>query len=339
MAHEEATTRTISNLGAALGCAPIETHAGAPMTQVVADLCLEGSAPAPQLEPGVRFNRYHIEERLGIGGMGVVYRARDELLQRSVALKVILPDYFRRDPSAGLRFLREAEIVARLSHPNVIGLLDAGLEEGIAFMTFELVAGVSLAQRLRDQGPLSPRETVEVLLPVVSAVAYAHAHGVVHGDLKPNNIVLGTDYAGRSVPKVLDFGVSFFASIDPGLDPTRHRVAGTPGYVAPEWLTQRDIDERLDCFSLGCVLYECLTGSGPFSRCTRLSEAALAASNLDYLPPSRVRALPPELDSIVARALAPLPDDRYARAAHLGRDLLQYAGRLARMQWSPEFQA
>lgn len=337
MAHDEATTRTVSNFGGGPGCAALEARGPTPMTQVVADLCFDAAAPTPLLEAGVKFHRYHIEERLGVGGMGAVYRARDDLLQRSVALKVILPEYFRRDPAAGLRFLREAEIVARLSHPNVIGLLDAGVEQGIAFMTFELVDGVSLAQRIRTGGPLGPRETVELLLPVVSAVAYAHAHGVIHGDLKPTNIVLGSDYAGRPAPKVLDFGVSFFAAIDPGLDPTRHRVAGTPGYVAPEWLTQHDIDERLDCFSLGCVLYECLTGSGPFSHCTRLSEAVLAASNYDYLPPSRVRALPPELDRIVARALAPVPADRYAKAADLGRDLLRYAGKMQRMRWASEF--
>lgn len=341
MAHDEATTRTLINVDAEVDraqCAIPDLRGPAALTQVVVDGCIDPTPP-PSLAPGARFNRYQIEDRLGLGGMGVVYRARDELLQRSVALKVILPDYFHRDPAAGLRFLREAEIVARLAHPNVIKLLDAGLEQGIAFMTFELVEGVSLAARLRSEGHLSPEGAVDVLLPVVSAVAYAHAHGVVHGDLKPTNIVLDTDYAGRTIPKVLDFGVSFFAEIDAGLDPTRHRIAGTPGYLAPEWLTQRDIDERLDCFSLGCVLYECLTGRGPFSHCTRLSEAATAATNLDYLPPSRVRALPPELDRIVARALAPLPADRYGKAIELGRDLLAYAGHAAKQKWSDEFQA
>lgn len=334
MAHDEATTRTLSNQESTAGGVLLDAAA-----QVVTDSALDTCPPPPLLEPGAKFNRYHLGECLGLGGMGAVYRARDDLLQRSVALKVILPDYFRQDPAAGLRFLREAEIVAQLTHPNVIRLLDAGIEQGTAFMTFELVEGVNLGHRLRNQGPLAPQEAVDVLLPVVSAVAYAHAHGVVHGDLKPTNIVLGTDYAGRTTPKVLDFGVSFFATIDPKLDPTRHRVAGTPGYLAPEWLTQHDIDERLDCFSLGCVLYECLTGRGPFSHCTRLSEIALAANNLDYLPPSRVRSLPPELDRIVARALAPRPADRYASACEFGRDLLQYAGNYARLRWSDEFLA
>lgn len=350
MAHDEATTRTLINFDAEGGEAPaalpgdvgpghvgaLDVRGASSMTEVAVDGVIDPT-PTPSLVPGARFDRYLIEGRIGLGGMGAVYRARDELLQRSVALKVMLPDYFHRDPAAGLRFLREAEIVARLTHPNVIKLLDAGLEQGIAFMTFEFVEGVTLASRLRTDGHLSPEDAVDVLLPVVSAVAYAHAHGVVHGDLKPTNIVLDTDYAGRAVPKVLDFGVSFFAAIDPGLDPTRHRVAGTPGYLAPEWLTQHDIDERLDCFSLGCVLYECLTGRGPFSHCTRLSEAATAATNLDYLPPSRVRALPPELDRIVARALAPIPADRYAQASDLGRDLLCYAGSSARQKWSDEF--
>src|SRR5690606_41637259 len=119
--------------------------------------------------------------------------------------------------------------------------------------------------------------------------------------------------------------------------PTLHLVACTLGSLLPGWLTHLYIEVRLDRFSLGCVLYECLTGRGPFPHCTRLSEAATAATNLDYLPPSRVRALPPELDRIVARALAPIPADRYAQASDLGRDLLCYAGSSARQKWSDEF--
>jgi eukaryotic-like serine/threonine-protein kinase len=295
--------------------------------------------PARLLEPGDRFNRYRLEERLGMGGMGAVFRARDDLLQRRVALKVILPDYGRRDPAAGLRFLREAEIVAGFDHPHIIRILDAGLDGGIAFMTFEFVEGSSLSQRIRTEGPMSTEEAVSVLLPVASAMTYAHARGVVHGDMKPTNVILGRDHRGHACPKVLDFGVSFFASVDARLDPTRSRVAGTPGYLAPERLTQGDVDARLDCFSLGCVLYECLTGRGPFSHCKRLSEAALAAHNADYVPPSRVRLLPPEVDHVVARALAPRPSDRYATVAALARDLLCYAPASSREQWALDFAA
>ncbi len=293
--------------------------------------------PARLLEAGELFNRYRLEERLAVGGMGAVFRARDDLLQRRVALKVILPDYSRKDPAAGLRFLREAEIVAALDHPHIIRLLDAGLDTEIAFMTFEFVEGTSLAQRIRTGGPMSAEEAVSLFLPVASAVAYAHSRGVVHGDLKPTNIILGADHLGRPCPKVLDFGVSFFASVDPRLDPTRNRVAGTPGYLAPECLAMGDVDTRLDCFSLGCVLYECLTGRGPFSHCKRLSEAALAANNADYVPPSLVRPLPGDVDRAVAKALAPHPSNRYESVCALARDLLEYATPSVRAHWAAEF--
>ncbi len=354
MVYNEVTTRTLGTRSQA-SSAELATEAGArgvhesqqpsPDASPTAPMSLESSGsdgedsglPPRQLETGDRFNRYRIEERLGSGGMGAVFRARDDLLQRRVALKVILPDYGRRDPAAGLRFLREAEIVAGFDHPNIIRLLDAGLDDGIAYMTFEFVGGASLAQRIRQDGPMSTEEAVRLLLPIASAMAYAHARGVVHGDVKPTNVILGRDHRGNPCPKVLDFGVSFFATVDPRLDPTRSRVAGTPGYLAPERLTQADLDSRLDCFSLGCVLYECLTGRGPFSHCKRLSEAALAAYNADYVPPSHVCNLPHDVDRVVARALAPRPAERYATVAALARDLLIYAAPSVRDQWALEF--
>lgn len=343
MVYNEATTRTLgatSVVSNTVNVAPqLEAAAVArePMALGgVPDVWPHGDT-ARVLEAGEVFNRYRLEERLGLGGMGAVFRARDDLLQRLVALKVIHPDYSRRDPAAGLRFLREAEIVAALSHPHIIRLLDAGIDAETAFMTFEFVEGESLAQRLRTSGAMSPEDAVAVMLPVASAMVYAHARGVVHGDLKPTNILLGSDYMGRICPKVLDFGVSFFASVDPRLDPTRSRVAGTPGYLAPECLTQTDVDARLDCFSLGCVLYECLTGHGPFAHCKRLSEAALAAHNGDYVPPSLLRPLPPGIDEAIARALAPQPSDRYESVRALARDLLDYATPTLRALWEGEF--
>ncbi len=309
----------------------------------MADVTPVSVESAPDTSPprtpslGERLGRYLLEEQLGNGGMGTVYRARDELLQREVALKMISPEYYQRDAAAGLRFLREAEIVARLDHPNIIGLLDAGLDSGVAFMTFQYVSGPSFSTHLRQVGPLTEIEAAELLLPVISAVAYAHAKGVVHGDLKPTNLILGRDYVDRVTPRVLDFGVSFFTSVEPALDPTRRKVAGTPGYLAPEWLNLGELDARLDCFSLGCILYECITGKSPFSHCRRLSEAAVAATHRDYDPPSKLQHVSTHADEIVGRALAPNPAERYRNVVDLGRDLLSQASPATRLLWQDEF--
>lgn len=287
-------------------------------------------------KPGERIGRYLIEEILGRGGMGLVLRARDDLLQREVAVKVMLPQYSSSDPTAGLRFLREAEIVARLDHPHIISVLDAGLHDGIAFLVFAYVRGPSFAQ-LRSRGALPLERAVELLLPVVSAVAHAHRGGVVHGDLKPTNLILGEDYLGRPHPWVLDFGVSFFTEVDSGLDPTHGRISGTPGYLAPEWLERDAVDGRADCFSLGCVLYELVVGHGPFAGCRRISEALEKARGRDYDPVSSSVPVAPAFEEIIRRALEADPDARYPSADALGRALLEFAAPEVRALYEEEF--
>lgn len=294
-----------------------------------------GSNPPPP-EPGQRVGRYLTEEVVGRGGMGLVLRARDDLLQRQVAIKVILPGYLSSDPTAGLRFLREAEIVAHLSHPHIISVLDAGLDGGVAFLAFAYVAGESYAT-LRSQGPLPLARAADLMIPVVSAASYAHRLGVVHGDIKPTNLILGRDYQGRAHPWVLDFGVSFFSDQDAGLDPTRGRVAGTPGYLAPEWVEQSQVDGRADCFSLGCVFYELLAGKGPFAQCSRLSEALSAAHGREYDDLSKRHGLPAEVQELIHRALAPAPEDRIGDAEELGRALLPFASSGVRARYEADF--
>lgn len=288
------------------------------------------------IEPGERVGRYLIEEVLGKGGMGLVLRARDDILQRRVAIKIIQPHYLALDATAGLRFLREAEIVALLNHPHIISVLDAGLDEGTAFLAFEYVTGPSFSQ-VRSHGRLSPMAAVDLLLPIVSATAHAHKFGVVHGDLKPTNLILGSDYRGAPHPWVLDFGVSFFTDLDAGLDPTHGRISGTPGYMAPEWLDQNGIDGRADCFSLGCVLYELIAGRGPFAGCQRISEAAEWARQHSYKPVSEVAGAPREMDDILSHALAAYPDQRVASAHALGARLLPFASDELRARYAAEF--
>jgi eukaryotic-like serine/threonine-protein kinase len=281
----------------------------------------------PELpQVGDRIGRYVILEVLGQGGMGMVLRARDDILQREVAVKVILPAYLSSDPAAGLRFLREAEIVASLDHPNIIRVLDAGLDSGIAFIAFEYVIGPSFAE-VRDLKRHSPTEAVDLLLPVLSAVGYAHRQGVVHGDLKPKNLLLGEDHRKKPSPKVLDFGASFLSSVEARLDPARGKIHGTPGYLSPEWMDLVEIDARADCFSLGCILYELMVGEGPFRGSSRLSDAALRAKQRAYARPSERSECPIALEAAIVRALEPSPRDRFPNLEQFGAALMPFASR------------
>jgi eukaryotic-like serine/threonine-protein kinase len=301
----------------------IRPSARVPSTIPGSDLLMQDVFPDP---PGVgqRVGRYLVTEVLGQGGMGMVLKARDDILQRDVAIKVILPQYLASDSAAGLRFLREAEIVAHLSHPHIVRVLDAGLDGGVAFLAFEYIAGRSFAE-LRREKVFALSEAIALMLPVFSAVHYSHRLSVVHGDLKPTNLLLSTDHVGRGHPYVLDFGVSFFSGIDTRLDPLHGRVNGTPGYLAPEWLETRSVDPRADVFSLACVFYELLVGRGPFAGAERLSDAVLRAKKRDYVPLSRVATVPPELDQILTDALAPNPAERTASLQDFAQALMPYA--------------
>ena len=290
---------------------------------------------APQV--GQRVGRYLTEEILGQGGMGIVLRARDDLLQRNVAIKVMLPEYLSSDATAGLRFLREAEIVARLNHPHVIRVLDAGLDSGIAYLAFDYIEGVTLNQ-LCKQRELIPAQSVDLLLPVVSAVASAHRRGVVHGDLKPTNILVGRDHLDGEHPWVLDFGVSFFSDHLSAYDPIRRRVTGTPGYLAPEWLQGKGVDHRADCFSLGCVMYETLAKRQPYAGVARLSEAVSRAMQQDYPRLAEIGAASAGLSQVVDGALHPDPSKRIGSAALLGKALLPHASPLLRLRYEREFE-
>jgi eukaryotic-like serine/threonine-protein kinase len=284
---------------------------------------------------GSRIGRYVILEILGQGGMGMVLRARDDILQREVAIKVILPSYLGADPAAGLRFLREAEIVASLNHPNIIRVFDAGLDSGIAFIAFEYVPGPSFAE-VRDARRHTMSEAIDLLLPVMSAVEYAHRRGIVHGDLKPKNLLLGTDYRDRPCPKVLDFGTSFLTSVEARLDPARSKVNGTVGYMAPEWMASHGIDKRADCFSLGCLLYELVAGEGPFRAAKGLMEAARRARAQDYQKLSEVAGCPDAFDAVIATALQADPERRFSTAAEFARALLPFASTEAHRQTAYE---
>lgn len=291
---------------------PISPLSLTPSTIPGSELLLLETAPPPP-EPGGRIGRYSIVSVLGRGAMGMVLRAKDDILQRDVALKVILPDYLSHEPAAGLNFLREAEIVASLDHPHIVRVLDAGFDDGIAFLAFSFIDGPSLAS-LAGAGPRSIEECRDLLSPILDAVHYAHERGIVHGDLKPTNLVLGRNYRGEPHPFVLDFGSSFVKSSESRTRGPRCHVGGTVGYQAPEWLAGQDIDQRADIFSLGCIFYELLTGRGPFSSATRLSEASERARRSDFTKASDLAECPRTTDALIAATLSPDPLKRPASA-------------------------
>ena len=233
--------------------------------------------------PRVVDNKYRIEQLLGRGGMGAVYRARDMPLDRPVALKVVRAELLG-DPEARRRFRREAQIVARLQHPGIVAVYDFGtFPDGGAYLIMELVRGEDLRRVLQREGRLETLRAVQILSSICSAIEAAHREGVLHRDLKPENILLP---GGGVEAKVLDFGVAKVLvedrRDDAGLRPDaptivtmEGTVVGTPAYMAPEQLRGVTADARTDVFSLGVIAYEMLSGELPFGRGS-LAEVVLA---------------------------------------------------------------
>ena len=266
------------------------------------------------VSPGTRFGRYAILSELGNGGMGVVFRARDERLERTVALKLLPPGAFSGE-EARRRFRREALALAKLCHPHIAAVYDVGEEDGVDYLVMECVPGASLAEKLTgNQMPLN--DATEILLQLGAALEEAHEQGVIHRDLKPGNIML----TPKSQVKVLDFGLAkLFEPMAP--DATRSSVImGTPLYMSPEQVHGREIDARTDLWSLGVIFYQLLTGVAPFQASTSIG--VMRAVVEDTPPPlTRLRPdLPALASQIVTRALAKDPAERYANASAMLRD-------------------
>jgi len=262
-----------------------------------------------------RLGRYEILGELGRGAMGVVYRARDPIIDRVVALKTInLALTGAALASFEARFFQEARSAGRLNHPNIVTIYDAGKADGVAYIAMEFLEGTSLREVLDEQPPLSIARILETVAQVARGLAYAHENGVVHRDIKPANIIV----LRNRRPKITDFGIARLGEAD-GVGSER---AGSPKYMSPEQIRgDVTLDGRSDVFSLGTVLYEMLTGKPPFAGPT-VTEIMPAA--LEHTPPvpSVVDAhVPPELDGVVMRMLAQRPDDRYPSARSLFREL------------------
>ncbi len=271
------------------------------------------------LSPGSRLGPYEILAPLGAGGMGEVYRARDPRLDREVAIKV-LPEHLARDPEALARFQREARAVAALSHPNILAIHDFGEDQGVHYAVTELLEGENLRQRLEASGTLPWRRAAEIAAAVGDGLSDAHAKGIIHRDLKPENLFLISD--GRV--KILDFGLARIkppATTMPGSStPTESdpgRVMGTVGYMSPEQLRGLPAEAPSDIFSLGCVLYEMVTGRQAFVRRTGPETiAAILKEDPPPLPQAR-GPLPADLERILTRCLEKGPGERFQSARDL----------------------
>ena len=290
----------------------------------------EAGDPDPQLRPGVELGSYRILHALGRGGMGTVFAAEQDRPRRRVALKVL------RDPLAGKdarrRFLVEAELLGRLRHPGIATIYEVGeqaLPGGptVPFFALELVEDARDLIRYAEERPLALRQKLELFREVLAAVHHAHLAGVVHRDLKPDNLLV--DAAGR--PKVIDYGVA--CAVDPAMTPTELRsagvhVVGTLQYMAPEQLRggSAHLDHRADVYALGLVLYELVAGARPYDLLGRpLAEVLERLASTERDPPSRHRPdLPRELDWICLRAIASEPDARYGSASEFADDLERF---------------
>ena len=270
------------------------------------------------LRSGLRLGPYEILAPIGAGGQGEVYRARDTRLQREVAIKV-LPEHLARDRAALSRFEREARAIAALSHPNILEIHDIGSDNGVTFFVMELLKGETLRQRLRGV-PLPWRVAAEIGLSITEGLAAAHSCGVIHRDLKPGNVFLTSD--GRV--KILDFGLAClepkrakpFTSKTPTKTQT-NAVLGTAGYISPEQARSKRADARSDIFSLGCVLYEMITGHRAFTGDTTAETLVAVLRDEPRDPADLVADLPEELRMILLRSLAKDPEARFQSARDL----------------------
>ncbi|MGD1172609.1 Stk1 family PASTA domain-containing Ser/Thr kinase [Mycobacterium seoulense] len=267
-------------------------------------------------------DRYELGEILGFGGMSEVHLARDVRLHRDVAVKVLRAD-LARDPSFYLRFRREAQNAAALNHPSIVAVYDTGEADTptgpLPYIVMEYVDGVTLRDIVHTEGPLPPRRAIEIIADACQALNFSHQAGIIHRDVKPANIMI----SNTNAVKVMDFGIAR-AIADSGNSVTQTAaVIGTAQYLSPEQARGDTVDARSDVYSLGCVLYEILTGEPPF---TGDSPVAVAYQHVreDPIPPSRRHeGISADLDAVVLKALAKNPDNRYQTAAEMRADLVR----------------
>jgi len=260
-------------------------------------------------------DRYEVEELVGTGGMSSVFRAHDRLLDRKVALKVLHQQY-SEDEEYVERFRREARAVAALSHPNIVTVIDRGEHEGRQFIVFEYIDGENLKALIQRRGPAPVTTALELAMQIARGLSFAHQQGLVHRDVKPQNVLLNGD--GQA--KVTDFGIARSLDVQQGMTQTG-TVLGTSDYIAPEQAQGQRVDEHTDVYSLGVVLYEMLTNEVPFPG---ENFVAVAMRHINEEPPSIRDKRPdvsPRFEAAVQRAMAKRPEDRFQTMADFCREL------------------
>ncbi len=254
------------------------------------------SVSSRHLTAGTRLGRYSIIEPLGAGGMGVVYRARDEKLERVVAVKLLAPGMFTGD-EARRRFHKEALALAKLSHAHIAAVYDVGEQDGIDYIVMECVPGESLAAKIK-QGPLTVKDATSILLQIAQALEEAHEQGVIHRDLKPANVMI----TPKGQAKVLDFGLAKLLSVarDATVSATETRgLMGTPLYMSPEQAQEQNLDARTDLWNLGVIYYEMLSGRAPF----RADSSIAVLRAITDEAPVPLRQLRPDVPAHLANRL------------------------------------
>ncbi len=302
---------------------------------MVTDSSTADGEPSATLSAGSRLGKYEVRRLLGAGGMGAVYEAVHTEIGKRVAVKVLAPE-LAAAPGARSRFLREAQLTSKISHPNIVNVNDMGNEDGHAFIVMEFLDGEDLARRLERTGPMPVVELVDIMVPVCSAVDEAHRAGITHRDLKPQNIFLSNGPRGVE-PKVLDFGISKGKDTNPGAL-TGTGMIGTPFYFAPEQiLDSASAGPASDQYALGVILYECLAGRRPYEG-DSLFPVFQAIVDANAPPVGALRPdLPGPLQQIISRAMHKAPTARFDSAADLGRALLPFASVRARTFWEQAF--
>jgi serine/threonine-protein kinase len=267
-----------------------------------------------------RLGGYQLKARLAVGGMGEVWRAWHGALKRDVAVKILRLD--STDPAAAARFEREAAATAALTHPNTVRVLDYGVtEDGLSYFAMELLDGQTLQELVARAGPLPPERAVFLIGQAASALAEAHARGLVHRDVKPSNLVVTTAGGEPDVVKLIDFGIAHRRTRDEATLTASDMVLGTPAYMAPEQATGGEVTPATDVYGLAATLYYALTGQPLFERATPEQQLVAQIGERPRPPAELAHALPDDVDRLIMRALAKDPAHRYADAAALGAAL------------------
>lgn len=267
--------------------------------------------------------RYELFEKIGEGGMSVVYKAKDRLLNRYVAIKVLKPEFIK-DQKFIESFRRESQAAASLSHPNIVNIFDVGQEGNIHYIVMELVEGRTLSELIHETGPLPYQRVIELTKQIAAALSVAHKHQIIHRDVKPHNVLITSD----GTAKITDFGIAKAMNSSTIVDTTGGGIMGSVHYFSPEQARGGYVDEKSDIYSLGIVMYEMLTGRVPFDGDNPVN-IALMHINSEMVPPSKLIAgIPPALERIVLKATDKYQTNRFASADELiqALDNLEFVG-------------